>query len=54
MVPAAGLRVVPGELDAVAFDMVDGADRLAVGADDFHVLSDEGGVHATFSFGSVR
>jgi hypothetical protein len=49
VVLAAGLRVVPRQLDAVALDVVDGADELVVGADDFHVLSDKQGIHANFS-----
>src|SRR5688572_26840986 len=56
---AAGLRVVLRELDAVALDVVDGADGLAVGADDLHVLADIGNVHAwspcrLFARGRVR
>ena len=40
MVAAAGIRVVLGQQDAVALDLVDGADMLAVRPDDLHMLVD--------------
>jgi len=40
------LRVVPRQLDAPVLDVVDRADGLPVGADDFHVLADFLGIHA--------
>ena len=36
---AAFAAVVLGELDALALDLVDGADMDAVGADHFHMLA---------------
>ncbi|GAA0668283.1 hypothetical protein GCM10009102_18130 [Sphingomonas insulae] len=41
-------RIVLGQLDALAIDMVDGADMDAIGADDLHMLLDVAMiVHAT-------
>jgi len=39
-----GTRILLGQLDAVALDLVDGADMDAVGADDFHMFLDLAGV----------
>ena len=41
---AHGLQVELGQFDAVALDVVDAADVMIVGADDFHVLADLGGL----------
>ena len=40
MMRAAAVRVGLGQDDAVAGDLVDGADMLLVVADDFHMLAD--------------
>ena len=47
-----GARVRLGQLDAVAFDLVDGADMDAVRTDDLHVPGS--GLHRPWSFSCVE